>query len=84
MIDRLLRNTKTVNGEREVKLYSVIVHETDSGYAQGFKEDAYSELMGTIEPEKIIFSDAVVKEWRDPQLWKKIVSGSVFVNPKTV
>ena len=84
MIDRLLRNTKTVNGEREVKLYSVIVHETDSGYAQGFKEDAYSELMGTIEPEKIIFSDAVVKEWRDPQLWKKIISGSVFVNPKTV
>jgi hypothetical protein len=25
------------NGEREVNLHSIIVHETQTGYAQGFK-----------------------------------------------
>ncbi|OQX57553.1 MAG: 6-carboxytetrahydropterin synthase QueD [Helicobacteraceae bacterium 4484_230] len=84
MVDRLLCNTVAVNGEKEVKLHSVIAHETDTGYAQGFKEDAYSVSMGVIELEKIVFSDAVIEEWSDPQMWKKIIEGSAFVNPETV
>ena len=46
MIDRLLKTTQMQNGEREVKLHSVIVHETDTGYAQCFREDAYNAKMG--------------------------------------
>ena len=84
MIDRLLKLTNTVNGEREVKLHSVIVHETDTGYAQGFENDAYSELMGTIDLEKIRFSEGVMAEWSDPQLWEKIKGNEHFVNPRTV
>ena len=34
MIDKLLKLTSTINGEKEVKLHSVIVHETQTGYAQ--------------------------------------------------
>ncbi len=84
MVDALMRLTATVNGEREVRLHSVIVHETDTGYAQGFREDAYSELMGSIAPETIRFSDGVRSEWHDPQLWEKILNGVGFTNPHTV
>jgi len=84
MIDKLLGCTQSINGEREVKLHSIIVHETDTGYAQGFREDAYSEKMGLIELEKIIFSDGVREEWGDPQLWDKMMAGEVFVNPDKV
>ncbi len=84
IIDNLLKLTTTVNGEKEVNLYSVIVHETETGYAQGFKEDAYSENMGLIELDKIIFSDAVANEWADPELWEKIKKGEKFINPKEV
>lgn len=84
MVDNLLKLTTLVNGEKEVNLHSVIVHETDTGYAQGFKEDAYSQSMGVIELEKIIFSEAVVDEWADSELWEKIKNGEKFINPKEV
>ena len=54
MIDTLLKLTSSVNGEKEVSLNSIIVHETDTGYAQAFKDDAYSDTMGQIDLEKIV------------------------------
>lgn len=84
MIDTLLKLTSMVNGEKNVKLNSVIVHETATGYAQGFEEDAYSEQMGSIDLERIVFSDAVRADWHDPKLWEKIKNGETFVNPDTV
>lgn len=84
MIDRLLQSTLMINGERGVKLHSIIVHETDTGYAQAFEEDAYSEWMGTIDLDEIEFSYAVRQEWNDPELWEKILSGALFTNPDTV
>ena len=84
MIDKVLEVTKGMNGEREVKLHSIIVHETDTGYAQCFKEDAYSEKMGLIDLEDIIFSDAIKKEWVDSDLFEKLKRGEEFVNPTSV
>ncbi|MCX6052714.1 MAG: 6-carboxytetrahydropterin synthase [Campylobacterales bacterium] len=84
MIDRLLQLTSSVNGERDVKLHSVIVHETDTGYAQAFAEDAYSKDMGYIDLDKIIFSNEVINSWNDKRLWEKIKRGEKFVNPKDV
>ena len=84
MINELLKLTSMINGEKKVKLNSVIVHETATGYAQGFEEDAYSELMGNIDMNKIIFSEAVKAEWRDSTLWEKVKAGEQFVNPDTV
>ncbi|MGB6020669.1 MAG: 6-carboxytetrahydropterin synthase, partial [Sulfurimonadaceae bacterium] len=82
MINELLKLTSMVNGEKKVKLNSVIVHETATGYAQGFEEDAYSELMGNIDLNKIVFSDGVRADWREPQLWEKIKKGETFINPE--
>ena len=84
MIDQLLSLTNTINGEKAVKLHSVIVHETDTGYAQGFEADAYSEKMGVINLEKIVFSEGIRSEWSDPKLWEKIKAGERFTNPDTV
>lgn len=84
MIDMILKLTETQNGEREVKLNSIIVHETDTGYAQCFSEDAYSENMGVIDPDTIIFSDAIKADWSDRELWERIKRGDKFINPTSV
>ncbi|QOY54468.1 6-carboxytetrahydropterin synthase [Candidatus Sulfurimonas marisnigri] len=84
MIDRILKLTETVNGEREVKLNSIIVHETDTGYAQCFAEDAYSENMGIINLDDIIFSNEIRNDWNDFELWEKIKRGESFINPLSV
>ena len=82
MVDKILQQTKMVNGEKDVMVHSVIVHETDSGYAQGFAKDAYSELMGKIDLEKIIFSKQVKSEWSDPLMWQKLLNNETFTNPQ--
>ena len=84
MIDKLLKLTSSVNGEKNVTLYSIIVHETETGYAQCFKEDAYSKQMGLIDLEQITFSDAIVDEWADKELFVKLKKGESFLNPRDV
>ena len=84
IIDKLLQLTSTVNGEKEVKLSSVIVHETQTGYAQCFKEDAYSTQMGVINLEDIVFSKAVLDDFKDNQLFEKMKRDEKFINPVSV
>ena len=84
IIDKLLQQTNAINGEKNVQLNSIIVHETESGYAQCFTEDAYSEKMGTINLEDIVFSDAVKEDWSDKELFEKLKSGESFINPDSV
>ena len=84
MVERVLACTDMQNGEREVKLHSIIVHETETGYAQGFKEDAYSKLMGEIKLEDIVFSQQVQSEWSDKRLWEKLLNNVQIRNPKKV
>ncbi|SFV69924.1 6-carboxytetrahydropterin synthase @ Queuosine biosynthesis QueD, PTPS-I [hydrothermal vent metagenome] len=84
MIDKLLSLTSKVNREREVKLHSVIVHETDTGYAQCFKDDAYSKEMGTIDLHKISFSKQIHADFKDARLWEKILQEERFINPSSV
>ncbi len=84
MIDKLLSLTSTRNGEKEVTLHSVIVHETSTGYAQCFCEDAYSKEMGDIDLYAISFSNQVKKDFKDEKLWDKILEEKEFINPTTV
>jgi 6-pyruvoyltetrahydropterin/6-carboxytetrahydropterin synthase len=84
MVERVLSCTDMQNGEREVKLHSIIVHETETGYAQGFKEDAHNELMGKIALEDILFSEQVQNEWSDSALWSKLLNNELIKNPKKV
>ncbi len=84
MAERVLSCTEMQNGEREVTLHSIIVHETETGYAQGFKEDAHSELMGKISLEEIVFSEQVKSEWSDSALWVKLLKNTLMKNPTQV
>ena len=84
LIERVLECTTMVNGEREVKLHSIIVHETETGYAQGFREDAHSKLMGEIKFKDIIFSKEIQKSWSDNNFWSKLLNREKIINPKTV
>jgi 6-pyruvoyltetrahydropterin/6-carboxytetrahydropterin synthase len=84
MIDKLLSLTSTVNGEKEVKLHSIIVHETETGYAQCFAEDAYSKEMGDIDLRQIVFSKQVQEDFKDEKLWEKILNEESFLNPSSV
>lgn len=84
MVDAFFCTISMQNGEQEVALHSVIVHETKTGYAQAFREDAYSKQMGDIVLSDIQFSEAVQAEWSCASLWEDILQGRPFINPTTV
>ncbi len=84
LVERILECTIMVNGEREVKLKSIIIHETETGYAQGFREDAHNKLMGEIKFKDIIFSKDIQDSWSDTALWNKLLNREKIINPKTV
>ena len=81
LAQQVLASTMTQNGEGDVEVYSVIVHETDTGYAQSFLEDIENEQMGLLSLEQIIFSEQVQAEWSDPQMYENLKSGIKFQNP---
>ncbi|NNH00324.1 6-carboxytetrahydropterin synthase [Acinetobacter sp. ANC 5414] len=78
---QVLASTETQNGEGDVEVYSVIVHETDTGYAQSFIEDIENEQMGVLSLEQIVFSEQVQAEWTDPAIYEKLQQGIKFQNP---
>ena len=82
LVDTALSLTDMVNGEVDVKLHSVIVHETETGYAQCFREDADNQRMGLIDLNDIEFSPAITADWKEPDLFERLKRGGRSVNPK--
>lgn len=81
LVDAMLKHTVMQNGEADVALHSVIVHETQTGYAQCFKADIENPRMGRIELADMIFSPQVCNEWSDAQMYEKLKRGESFINP---
>ena len=81
LAQQILASTITQNGEGAVEVYSVIVHETDTGYAQSFVEDIENEQMGVLSLEQIVFSEQVQAEWADSTMYEKLQQGIKFQNP---
>ncbi len=85
MIDRILNLAEFKNNEKNVKIHSVIVHETDTGYAECFREDAYNfEGMGEIKLEDVKFSERIKKEWKDNEMWDKILKNKKLILPNEI
>ncbi len=82
LVDAMLAQTVMQNNEQGVLLHSVIVHETESGYAQAFRGDIDNPRMGLIDLSAIEFSEQVRAEWRDPEMFAKLLRGELFVNPE--
>jgi 6-pyruvoyltetrahydropterin/6-carboxytetrahydropterin synthase len=68
-IDKIIASTDFKNGEGNVKLQSVRVHETQSGYAEAFLEDL---TLVNFSLKDIQFSNAIMEEWRDRKWWDKL------------
>lgn len=81
LVDAQLKRTRMSNGELGVALHSVIAHETDTGYAQCFREDAYNPRMGAFELEQVVFSERIQQEWHNPELFKQLLRGLPTLNP---
>lgn len=87
LVDAVLAATEFGNGEQGVSLDSVIVHETETGYAQCWRDDAFGpDMGGPIALDQIVFSDRIREEWSDPRLWAEVVTAvqnktRLFRNP---
>lgn len=73
LVEYGLKINEIKNGEKDIKVSSIIVHETDTGYAQCFREDVYSDDIELIDISDIEFSIDVIDEWKDKKMWEKIL-----------
>lgn len=81
IIEQILARTIMSNAEQGVKLHSIIVHETDTGYAQAFDKDAHNINMGYIDIQQICFSNDIVSSWSNENLWNDIIFKKSIANP---
>lgn len=79
VIDKIVKNTVFQNGECQVELYSVRVHETETGYAESFKEDLKHWDYAL---NSILISQPIKDEWKDSDMWEKLKRGEKFINPR--
>lgn len=83
-IDAIIKNTQFNNGENanSMSLHSVRVHETTSGWAEATNK-TWGNWNGwwNFGIQDIKFSDAIVKSWKDPEFWNKLVNSEPYVNP---
>ena len=70
VIDKMVKATEFNNGEKEVQVHSVRVHETVTGYAESFREDLEWYPYNLTD---IVFSDGIKAEWKDPKMFDKLI-----------
>lgn len=83
VITKILQVTKFSNGEGNIKVSSVRVHETATGYAEAFEEDLN---LCSFNLEDIVFSDDIKGEWSDRDMYTKLIQATesnsfAFYNP---
>lgn len=82
----VVEKTKFNNGENNVRIHSVICHETTTGYAESFQEDYENIwLKNGYKLEDIVFSQQIKDEWTDSLMWGKLLDSNTeyaFVNPE--
>lgn len=63
MVDRIMQNTTPANGESDdVRVRSVRVHETRTGYAESFREDL--KMLPENAVERMVFSEGIIADWK--------------------
>ena len=68
-ISRIIENISLINGEGNVILHAVRVHETVSGYAEASSEDM-SLVRFTMAD--IRFNEGIKRDWKDKTWWIKV------------
>lgn len=70
VIDKMVKATQFNNGEKEVEVSSVRVHETTTGYAEAYREDLE---WFNFSLKDIVISDGIKSEWKDPEMYDKLI-----------
>ncbi len=88
IIYNILNKTQFNNGEKDIDLKSVRVHETDTGWAEADYTDYITIwLRMGYSIKNIIFSPQIKMEWKDPRMWDKLLDEDPkrlekpFINP---
>jgi 6-pyruvoyltetrahydropterin/6-carboxytetrahydropterin synthase len=81
VLDLIIKNINFNNGEDNVQAYSVIVHETDTGYAQAFQEDLH---LVNYSLEEIVYSSGIIDGWKNKQWVSNILNKTKFEGPKSI
>ncbi|MDE6451035.1 MAG: 6-carboxytetrahydropterin synthase [Odoribacter sp.] len=71
VIDRILQHTEKINGEGNIQLHSVRIHETATGYAEAFREDLN---LIRFQLSDIRFSEGICSDWKDREWWNRLLS----------
>ncbi len=73
IIDKIMQATEMNNGEGNVKVNSVRVHETDTGYAEAFRDDLD---WFPYRLEDVHFSNPIKEEWKNPLMYDQLIAYS--------
>lgn len=68
-IDQILTQIPKINGEGDIRLHSVRVHETETGYAEAFRED---KALVHFQLKELQFSKGIQAEWKDKNWWENL------------
>lgn len=71
MIDKIMEATEMNNGEGSVRVKSVRVHETETGYAESFREDLDWFKFSL---EDVQFSESIKEEWQNPKMYEQLIA----------
>lgn len=82
VIDIMLNRMVFNNGEKELKLHSIIVHETETGYAQCFMKDMLKNWNWDLYDLQL--SDEIKKDFSNPRLLENLADGGFIINPETL
>jgi len=80
IIDKIIKNTQFNNGEGNVKVSSVRVHETATGYAEA-DFGCLNKVWVKFGLNDIEFSPGIQEEWKDKEWYNKLKTGEKFINP---
>lgn len=70
VIDKIIAANLFTNGEKNVMLHSIRVHETKSGYAEAFREDL--DLV-SFNLSDLKFTPGIQREWKNPEWWNDLL-----------
>jgi 6-pyruvoyltetrahydropterin/6-carboxytetrahydropterin synthase len=83
-IDFILSRTIKKNGEGQVVVSSVRLHETATGYAESFHHDLHNENFPQVDLTKFIFSNETKNDWLDKDQWDKLIFQNEYIhNPES-
>lgn len=79
LVNKIMKNTNLANGEGDVTVKSIRVHETLTGYAEANHDDLLT-MGSALSINQFVFSPSIVESWTDQNMLLKISKNIAFEN----